>query len=59
MSFLLYLLFFSEMLYFASFGVSFNLLGFVVLPWHIFLVPSVVSVAIIIAAILAARKKKT
>lgn len=57
-SLLLYVLFLSEMLYFASFGASYNLLGFVVLPWHIFLVPSIATITIIIVALLAARKPK-
>ena len=54
---MLYLLFFSEMFYFASFGIRFNLMGFTILPWEVFLSPLVVLFAIIIIALLAQKKK--
>jgi hypothetical protein len=57
MSTVLYLLFFSEMFYFASFGIRFNLMGFTILPWQVFLSPSVVLFAIIIVALLAQKEK--
>jgi hypothetical protein len=57
-SLMLYLLFFSEMFYFAVFGFSFSLLGITVLPWEVFLVPSLACLAIIIIALVTARKSR-
>jgi len=58
--FLLFLLFVSEAFYFAAFGTTFSLLGFIILPWHIFLFPSLVFIVVIAlgAAVYSKRKNK-
>jgi len=57
--FSLYVLFLSETFYFFVFGVSFSLLGFDLLPRHIFLLPSLIFLVIIVLAAAFSSMKKT
>jgi len=58
LTFLLYLLFFSEMLYFSVFGISLNLFGFTLLPRYISLLPSIAVVTVVIIAMAVSLRKR-
>ena len=58
LTFLLYFLFFSEMLYFSVFGISLNLFGFTLLPRYISLLPSIAFVTVVIIAMAVSLRKR-